>query len=149
MPDMDKFASFAAGNWQLFLALFVTLGAILWLEVWGRVRGVSRVGPLQATTLISHEDALVLDVREDTEYRDGHIIDSVHIPLSRLRDRIGELERYRDRTLIVGCRSGHRSARACGRLRKQGFEKVHNLEGGILAWQNANLPLTRKTRKGK
>ena len=146
---MEKLAGFVAHNWDLFLALAVTLALIIWTEFFSRGRGVKRAGPHQATALISHDEGLVLDVREDSEYRDGHIIDSVHIPLSRLKERVGEITKHKARPIIVGCRSGHRSARACSLLKKNGFENIYNLEGGILAWQNANLPLTRKTGKGK
>jgi len=99
--------------------------------------------PPQATLLINHENAIVLDVREDKEYAQGHILNSVHIPLSMLSDKIGRLEKYRNRPIIASCMSGNRSGRACSMLKKNGFEKVHNLKGGIIAWQNANLPLTK------
>ena len=146
---MEKFTHFVAHNWDLFLALAVTIGLIIYNEFFAGGRGVKRAGPHEATALISHDEGLVLDVREDSEYRDGHIIDSVHIPLSRLKERVGELNKHKARPIIVGCRSGHRSTRACKMLRQNGFETVYNLDGGILAWQNANLPLTRKSSRGK
>lgn len=75
--------------------------------------------------------------------RGGHIINSVHIPLGTLNNRLNELEKYKSRPIIVGCRSGQRSAAACTTLKKQGFETVYNLSGGVMGWQNANLPLTK------
>jgi rhodanese-related sulfurtransferase len=146
---MHQFGTFVVNHWELFLALAVTIGMILYTELFSQGHGVKRAGPHAATTLISHEDAMVLDVREDQEYRGGHILNSVHIPLSQLKGRLPELDKHKGRTVIVGCRSGHRSGRASGMLRKHGFERVYNLEGGILAWENANLPLTRKTEKAR
>jgi len=143
---MEKFGTFFINHWELFLALAVTVAMILYQEFWASGRGTKRAGPQIAVGLISHEDALLVDVREDNEFKDGHVVGSTHIPLSKFKERIVELDRHKDRTLIVGCRSGHRSTRACGMLRKRGFEKVYNLDGGLLAWQNANLPLTKKTK---
>ena len=62
------------------------------------------------------------------------------IPLGELRNRIGELEKYKTKPIIMVCRSGSRSAGACGILSKQGFTEVYNLAGGMIAWQQSNLP---------
>lgn len=94
--------------------------------------------------MINHDDAVVIDVREVNEYSDGHIINSLHIPLSNLNTRISELKKHKANKVIVACRSGHRSANACANLRKAGFEQVFNLSGGVMAWEKANLPLIKK-----
>lgn len=117
---------------------------IIYSFVGSRLRGFASVNPAMATQLINREDALILDVREDNEYRDGHIINSLHIPVGYLKDRLKELEKHKDKPIIVGCRSGQRSSQACTILKKQGFANVYNLSGGIMAWKNDNLPLTRK-----
>ena len=88
--------------------------------------------------------AVVLDVREDKEYAGGHIPKARHIPLGQLAGRMQELEKFKGKPILVTCRSGHRSARACGMLKKAGFETVYNQAGGILAWERANLPVTQK-----
>jgi rhodanese-related sulfurtransferase len=85
----------------------------------------------------------VLDVREESEYAQGHILNAVHIPLKMLSDKIGRLEKYRNRPIVASCLSGNRSGQACRVLKKNGFEKIHNLKGGISAWQNASLPLIK------
>ena len=141
---MDLFISFVTHNWMLIIALFVILGMLFFNLFGGRLRGYQAVGPADSVNLINHEEAIVLDVRENKEYQSGHILNSIHIPQSALAKRITELEKYKSRPIIVGCRSGSRSSFACGLLKKQGFESVYNLSGGVMAWQNANLPLTRK-----
>lgn len=141
---MDLFISFVTHNWMLIIALFVILGMLFFNLFGGRLRGYQAVGPADSVNLINHEEAIVLDVRENKEYQSGHILNSIHIPQSALAKRITELEKYKSRPIIVGCRSGSRSSFACGLLKKQGFENVYNLSGGVMAWQNANLPLTRK-----
>ena len=64
--------------------------------------------------------------------------------MNGFENQLKPLEKHKSRPIVVACRSGAQSATACRILRKHGFEKVHNLRGGVLAWQSANLPLTRK-----
>ncbi len=143
--QMKDFLAFAQHNWPLFAATAVITVMIVQNEVSRRTQGFSDLGPEAATRLLNHDDAVLLDIREDAEYRkDGRIANAVHIPLGELARRIGELEKYKGRPLIAYCRSGHRSRGACGLLRKQGFESIYNLAGGIMAWQNANLPVSKK-----
>jgi rhodanese-related sulfurtransferase len=94
--------------------------------------------------LFNHEDALVLDVREQSEWADGHIGKAKHIPLGQLKTRLTELEKYKDKPIVVVCRSGNRSGSACGTMKKAGFEKMYNLAGGMMAWEQAGLPRERK-----
>ncbi len=116
---------------------------LFWTYFGNRLRGIKDVDTAGAMTLINRQNALVLDVREQSEYDAGHIINSRLIPMGQLRERIGELEKYRERPLVVVCRSGNRSASASAFLNKQGFTGVHNLDGGIMAWQKSSLPLER------
>lgn len=134
---------FLQDNWML-VALTVVSGAmLLWSFVGGRLSGVEQADTLKATRLFN-DDALVLDVREDKEYAAGHIPRAKHIPLGQLSKRIQELEKFKAKPVLVTCRSGHRSARACGMLKKAGFETVYNQAGGIIAWERANLPVETK-----
>ncbi len=128
--------------WTVLIAL--TSGAMLFWSFFGnRLRGIKEVDHIAATQLINHKNALVLDVREQSEYDAGHVLNSKLIPVGKLMERVGELEKYRERPIVVVCRSGQRSAAACALLGKQGFAQVHNLSGGILAWQKAGLPLEK------
>ncbi len=127
-------------NWVMILMWFFLLGMI----INSFLKSSYDISPQQAVQLMSHETGgLVLDVREDSEYQSGHINDSIHIPLSALKSRMSELDKYKQKNIILGCRSGSRSGRACGMLKKNGFEKVHNLRGGVLAWENDNLPMKK------
>jgi rhodanese-related sulfurtransferase len=143
---MENFLTFATAQWPLLLALLFTL-LMLGHNLFGaRLKGYEVIGPQEAIRLMSHQEGVVVDVREMGELdRDGQVRDAIHIPLGQLAKRTTELERYRNQPLIAICRSGHRSAAACSRLRKAGFERVFNLQGGINAWKNAGLP----TRGGK
>ncbi len=134
---------FLQDNWML-LALALVSGAMLtWSFIGSKLSGVEQADTLKATRLYN-DDALVLDVREDKEYAAGHIPKAKHIPLGQLTGRLKELEKFKTKPILVTCRSGQRSARACGILKKAGFETVYNQAGGIIAWERANLPVTQK-----
>lgn len=127
--------------------LFVVLaagsgGMLLWQLFAGS--GANPISPQAATLLINREDALVLDVRSASEWNSGHIAQARHVPPEQLDSQLMELEKYKQRTIIVGCHSGMRSTGACKRLRKLGFEKVYNLSGGMSAWREAGLPITTR-----
>ncbi len=137
---MEHLNEFAQTNWIMILMWFVLLGMI----INSFLSASYDISPQQAVQLMSHETgSLLLDVREDSEYQTGHIKDSVHIPMGALASRVSELNQYKNKNIILGCRSGSRSGRACRILKKKGFDKVHNLRGGVLAWENDNLPMKK------
>jgi len=129
--------------WLVLLALlsgFMLFGGSLG----GRLSGVRQVTPQEAVMLFNHEDALVLDVRENSEFNDGHIAKACHIPLGQLKSRLNELEKFKDKPIVAVCRSGSRSRHACSMLKKSGFDKTYNLAGGMVAWEQAGLPTKKK-----
>jgi rhodanese-related sulfurtransferase len=83
----------------------------------------------------------ILDVREHSEWNEGHIPGSIHIPLGELAARASELDR--DRPLVAVCRSGNRSQHAAVALQRAGFGDVANLGGGVTAWARARMPVER------
>lgn len=128
--------------WLVLIAVMSGL-MLLWSFIGNRLRGVKDVDCAAALQLINHKEASILDVREPDEFKSGHLLNAKSIPLGKLRDRIGELERHREKPIVVVCRSGQRSATACALLGKEGFAQVYNLAGGVTAWQKASLPLER------
>lgn len=130
-------------NHPILTAAWVAIaGALIW-TFRETSRGGQRVTPAQATRLINGDDALVLDVRTASEFNDGHILNAKNIAVSDLNDQLPSLEKHKDQPLIVACRSGQQSTNAANILRKAGFSKVYNLGGGIMAWQEASLPLSK------
>jgi adenylyltransferase/sulfurtransferase len=107
-------------------------------EAPGTREGASGAAPAEITVeelksrLDRGDNVLVLDVRNPEEYQICRIAGSVLIPLSELPQRLGELDSKRE--MVVHCKSGMRSARAIGFLKQQGFTRLSNLRGGILAW---------------
>lgn len=132
---------FFIDNILLLAIVLVSGGALLWPVLTQRGK---RVSPLEATQLINRGKALILDVRDSTEYAAGHLTDAKNIPLADLAGRVGELEKFKAKSVIVVCQSGARAATAAGLLQKAGFADIVNLDGGVAAWKSAGLPLVGK-----
>jgi rhodanese-related sulfurtransferase len=116
-------------------------GALLGMELVPRGRQAS---PLQATQMINRgRGTVVIDVRSADEFAAGHLRDAKNIPLADLRNRIGELDKSKTKTVIVVCKTGTRAAKAAGQLKAAGFDDIYTLEGGIAAWTAAGSPVTK------
>jgi len=102
------------------------------------------VSPKQATEMINREDAVVLDIRSMNDFQTGHIINAINIPGNALKNQLKQLAKHKQSPIIVACRSGAQSTAACKQLREANFEKVFNMQGGMLAWQNDDLPISKK-----
>jgi len=139
---MEQIVEFATNHWSLVLAFAVVAGLLVYNLVGGGGKG--RIEPYQAVELINREDAVIVDIRPVADFSQGHILNALNVPLNGFKKQIGQLHKYQARPIIVSCRSGAQSGQACRDLRREGFERVYDLRGGILAWQNANLPVTRK-----
>jgi rhodanese-related sulfurtransferase len=140
--DINQLVEFTSNHPLLVAAFAAILFMLIAGELRQRLSGVNQVGPGEATRMLNHDNAVIVDMREDKDYREGHIVNAVHTPASN-SDAVQKLEKFRERPVIVYCRSGHSSAGFCSKLRKQGFASVYNLAGGVLAWQKAGLPLSR------
>jgi len=134
---------FVQSNIWLILLAVVSGFMLIMPNLGATLRGIKEVGVVEATQLINHRDAVVVDVREDKEWATGHIPNAKHIPLGQLSSRFKELEKFKGKPVVIGCRSGHRSASACSVLKKNGFNEVYNLKGGIIAWEQANMPVEK------
>ncbi|GJI96690.1 rhodanese-like domain-containing protein [Duganella vulcania] len=127
---------------NIFIIAIVVLsgGALLWPVLTQRGK---RASAQEVTLLINRSKATVVDVREATEFAAGHLPDAKNIPLGELSKRIGELDKFKSKSVVLVCQSGARANSAAGVLAKAGFADVVNLDGGIAAWQKAGLPLAK------
>lgn len=107
-------------------------------------KGVKEVDTMVAIQLINYKDALIVDVRDDSEYAEGHLPNSTHIPTEKIEDRWHELEKFKERPIVVIFQSGVRSGHAAKVLYKNGFMQVYTLNGGIDTWRRANLPIVKR-----
>ncbi len=124
---------FLVGSFLIILILFIRN------EV---ARGGQSVSAQELVNLVNRDGAVVVDVRDNAEFSSGHIVDSINIPHTSLADRVSELEKHKEKTIVVACKMGQHSGTAGTVLRKAGFN-VSRLKGGITEWRNQNLPVVK------
>ena len=93
--------------------------------------------------LVNRENGVVVDVRDRKTFEGGHIVDAINIPLVKLKDHISELEKYREKPLVVVCQMGHQSGEAVKLLEENGFASVARMSGGMTEWQTQGLPAVK------
>jgi phage shock protein E len=130
------------------MILFVAATMVLVLPYIGNSQssGNKSVTPREASAMLSRDTSIVvLDVRTPDEYRSetGHLPNALLIPVQELESRSTELGNVKGRTILVYCRSGHRSLRAVEILSKRGYKTI-SIEGGILQWQRDSLEVVRE-----
>lgn len=106
-------------------------------------RGGRSVSAQQLVDLVNRENALVLDVRDRKEYEAGHIVHAVNIPFASLNGRLDELKKHKERAIVIACKMGQHSGTAGTLLRKNGFQNVVRLTGGLAEWRNQSLPVVK------
>jgi len=141
---MEQFTEFVIDQWLLFSFLVIIIVLITRTWIQPMLGGVKELATQDAIRFMNQDDAVVLDVRIEKEYNEGHIENSIHIPVGALEARARELEKYKLTPILISCQSGNRSRQAYQTLTKHGFTQLSCLAGGINAWINANLPITKK-----
>jgi len=141
---LTQISEFAVNHPYLVMAFVVLLALVFFNEMKIATQRFASLTPAAAVQLMNKEDVVVLDVREPSETVGGKIAKAIQIPVGAVAKRVNELEKFKDKTLLVYCKSGARAGIACKELSKNGFDKVYSLNGGLLAWQDAHLPVSKK-----
>lgn len=141
--QFDRLLAFAQLHPIPMLALAALTVAIVFTEISRRLTGYKALSPAQLTDLVNREDALVLDVSPATEFDKGHIAGARGVPMGQLDPEHKLIAKAKDRPIVLVCRTGQSSAQAAATLVKAGYSRVHWLEGGLPAWQQADLPLVK------
>ncbi len=133
---------FVMDNWPLIAVAFASGAMLVWPYVAG-ARGGAKLSTLQATQLINQKDAVVIDIRDQGEYARGHIVNARSYPSKVFDERRVELEKLKSAPVIVSCDTGQRAGPAADKLRAFGLAEVYVLQGGLNAWRDAGLPVTK------
>mgnify|MGYP003994344753 CR=1 FL=1 len=137
---MEQFFEFI-GNHFILVSMFVFLLIAFFINE-GK-QGGAAISTSNLVTLVNREDAVIVDVRDGKEYRAGHIAGALNIPHSAMDTRLGELEAYRERPLVLVCKMGQHSGSVGKKLKAEGFENVRRLSGGMAEWSASNLPVVK------
>ena len=141
---MEHLSEFISNHIFLWGALAAVLVLLIKSEYEHQSGRATQLNPVNAIRVMNNEDALVLDVRESSEFGKGHIKGAKNIPFSSLKDKLMDIKKYKDAAVLAYCNSGAVSNKACKVLQKEGFTNVHNIAGGINSWLDAKLPITKK-----
>ena len=133
---------FVIENWALIAVAFASGAMLIWPLVSG-ARDGARLSTLQATQLINQRDALVIDIRDQADFARGHIFNAKNFPDKVFDERKTELEKFKEQPVIVSCDTGMRAGSSATKLRTMGFKEVFTLQGGLQAWRDAGLPVTK------
>lgn len=137
---MDQFLEFVINHWALFGLLVGLALTLLYTENQKRGAGISLH---EATRVMNQEDGVVVDLRTEKEFKEGHITASINVPFSELSSRLKALEKHKQSPVILVCKVGQHSGAASKIFREAGFVNVTRMNGGIAEWENSNMPLVK------
>ena len=140
---LSRLPEFLSAHPLLSMGMVAVTVALVMNELTRFTRGFKAVSPSELTHLINRENALVIDVSPLNDYEKGHVVGSKHVAMSQFDPESKLLAKAKELPVAVVCRNGMGSTAAAKRLVKAGFQKVFWLDGGIAAWQSAELPLAR------
>lgn len=139
----QELLAFAERHLYLSMALVGLTVAIVYVEIARMFRGYKALRPAELTGLMNRDNALVVDLSASNDFEKGHIAGSKSVQPSQFDPENKLLANAKDLPVVVVCRNGMASAAAAKRLKKAGFKQVYWLDGGIAAWQQADLPLVK------
>ena len=135
-----EFFDFISEQWVL-VSIFIAL--IYLFAINERAKSGKSISPHVVTRMINSDEAILLDIRETKEFSLGHIAGAISIPYSKLTQRISDLEQYRSKAVISADRQSQHSGSVGRKLKQEGFSALR-LSGGMMEWQNQNLPVVKE-----
>lgn len=145
---MDRYIEFIFNHYILVLALAVVTYLLVQEILDSLMNKANSISPLSAVAKMNNDEIVFFDVREAPEFVDSHIEQAINVPLSKLKDEIANLSQYKDKSVVITCQNGARSASAGRHLTKAGFKNLYTLTGGMTAWEeDYKLPVILKKIK--
>ena len=141
---MSQIIEFVGNHTLLSIAFLVTLGMLVYTEYMRLSTANTALSPYDATQKMNAGDSIFLDVRDDGEFKGGHLLNARSMPVNKLAERMHEIEKFKEKPVVIYCDNGMRASRAAGKLKKAGFSDLYTLAGGLVAWEKANLPTVTK-----
>lgn len=141
---LQQLLDFGVHHLMLVLAFIVTLSLWLTFELHSKLTGIPGASPQTTTLLMNHNDGVVLDIRDSNAFTNGHILGSINMQVGTIEANLNKLTKYKDKPIILSYVTGQPYHKAAHILKKNGCTDLYYLKGGIAAWQQAGLPLTKK-----
>ncbi len=141
---MDQLVEFTVNHPLLIGGFVAVLGLLVWTEMMRQVRGVRELSPAQAVPWINDPNAVIVDISPVADFNRGHIVNANNLLPSRLASPDAEVQKLRDKKVLVVCKSGQTAVAAANSLRKLGATEVAVLKGGMTQWRSEQFPVTTK-----
>lgn len=141
---LQQLLEFFGNHTILFVGLGVSVALLIANEVHGAVTGGKKLSATEVVRMINDREPLIVDLRPVADYKKGHLINAINVPLAKIEERVSEFGKDLARPVIVYCALGGSSGEAAAKLRKLGFTETYPLRGGLNAWMQSSLPVTVK-----
>ncbi len=138
---MDQLIEFAGNNSLMVIAFVAVAGMLVFSEISRASRGYKEITTTEAVRLINNEDAAIVDVSNQDVFRKAHIAGAWNLPMEQLKNSGADIEKLKQRPIIVVCKTGNTAHQAAASLLKQGYAKVSLLRGGMAQWLSDHLPV--------
>ena len=135
----QQLTQFIVNHWFLFTAFAAIVFLIGLNELSAHFFSPKRLSTTAAVELVNYQHAIVVDLRDKKSFDLGHVLGSISLPDADP----SRLKRYQDDNVILICADGVSSGKLSAQLHRQGLKNMVSLNGGINAWQAANLPLVK------
>ena len=129
------------GNHYILVSVFIFL-LVAFIINEGK-QGGAALTPNNLVNLVNREGAVIVDIRDNKEFGNGHIAGAVNMPFGTIDSRVGELHPYKEKPIVLVCKMGQHAGSIGKKLRGQGFEDVRRLSGGMAEWGANSLPVVK------
>jgi len=129
------------GNHYILVSIFVFL-LVAFIINEGK-QGGAAISTGNLVNLVNREEAVIVDIRDNKDFGAGHIAGAINIPFASIDSRVGELESYREKPIVLVCKMGQHAGAAGRKLKAQGFLDVRRLSGGMAEWGASSLPVVK------
>jgi len=147
---MEQLLDFTSKNMVLAVLLMISLFVLIFSELRRKASGMVAVEPAAAVALINN-DGIVIDLRSNEAFSNGHIVNARNIPYADLDAHTEKIKKFKNKPIVAVCDAGATATRAVAALRNAGFVSAYGLKGGMNAWTQAGLPVVsgKKTKSKK
>ena len=138
---MLEFNLFLIDYWYFSVPLFFFIFLFVYSEM---NKGGKKIEPNELTRLVNKENAILIDLRKKEDYENGHIMTALNYPHQEFDNQMHELNKFKDRPIVLVCDMGRNSANIGEKLKKGEFQETFRLNGGMMTWTQENLPVVQK-----
>lgn len=140
---IKQLLQFIQNHWMLGIAFLVITALLIFEEIKNKLIGAQKISVQNTTILLNRENAVVVDLRGQQVFANGHILGAINIPRAEIDHNLKKLEPYKEQALILIDDYDTNASSVSSKLQKTGFSKVYVLAGGLNSWKDAQLPLSK------